>query len=105
VVNNNTNGLVCMINRSSSRPSAIQAKRHSHISIDSGFSLISTLADEPNFLADMHSSIEMESDVQSDGGTTTFEEIQMTTYSTFGGTGSHTSLIQTVSDSLVYTIS
>jgi hypothetical protein len=104
VINNNTNNLVALITRSSVRDIAIQARRHSHVSFSSGFSILATLADTPNIQAEIHSSIELQSDIQSDGGTTSFEEIVLSAYSTLGGTGSHTSLIQTVSNSLVYTL-
>jgi hypothetical protein len=104
IINNNVNGLTCMVTRSTSSAKAIYAQRHSNVRISDNFSIVSTVSDEQVLEADLHSGIEVESSIQTDGGQTSFESITVSIYSTFGAVTGYQSLVLTSEQSYIYTI-
>jgi hypothetical protein len=104
LINNNVNGLVCMITRSTTTSKAVYVQRHSHLRIGENFSIVSTVADDQDFDAELHSDIEVESTIQTDGGSTSFESVNASVYSTFGAVTGYQSLVLTSEQSYIYTI-
>jgi hypothetical protein len=81
----------------------INLDNHSHVSIK-GFTQVTTSALEKIFRGRLHSSIEIFDDIQSDGGATAFDEINMELFSTFGSPVETDTFVEDLIESFVYQI-
>ena len=102
--NSNTNGLVCMITRSTSASTAVKLQRHCHLKIGNNFSGVVTVADDKRIYSDLHCDAEINSPLQVDGGQTSFETIETRKYSTFGAPSGYQTLVTITEESLLYSI-
>jgi hypothetical protein len=91
------------IGRSVEQSESIFANNHSHLNIK-GFNQMTTGSAEKKFVGKLHSSIEIETPIQADGGTTAFTDVELALFSTFGSTISGGGLVEYLIESFVYEI-
>jgi hypothetical protein len=99
-VNSNLN---IHIGRGTEQSESVFINSHCHLSIE-GFNLMSTGSTERKFVGKLHSSIEIETPIQSDGGATAFTDIELALFSTFGSTISGGTLNEDLIESFIYEI-
>lgn len=101
-INSVNSNLNMHIGRSGLQDESVSVNNHSNLEV-SGFDLLSTGSLDKKFLGRMHSSIEIDTPIQSDGGVTAFTDVELSLYSTFGShiTGG---LVENISNSVVYNL-
>lgn len=98
-INNLNNGLSMHVG--AGRTPAIYLDRHSDY-FSSGFANLSTSSSDKKFKARLHSSFELDHNIQSDAGPTAFTNLELLYYSSFGSTYPSGTFTETLSASLVY---
>lgn len=81
----------------------VDLDNHSHMTIN-GFLQVTTSSIEKVFRGRLHSSVEVFDDIQSDGGATAFDEINMELFSTFGSPIPIDTFAEDLIESFVYQI-
>ena len=102
-INSRNSDINVHIGRSMLQSESIFINNHCHVNIK-GFNILSTGSTEKKFVGKLHSSIEIETPVQIDGGPTSFTDIELALFSTFGSTVPVTTLTEDLIESFVYEI-
>jgi hypothetical protein len=99
----NTNNLNMHIGGSSTQDNAVDLSHHSHWAVSSGMNQLSTSSTNKKFVGSLHSSMELDIDI-STTGPTSFDEVELELFSTFGSPLSGGELTETLTESFVYQI-